>query len=148
MAADSPRNRGQQPAWRAAAGTADERRGSKYKWKPDDAARPGTGRKRFLKLLVLGGTLATLGAIVWVILWLRAQPQPCLIAISANPAEDAARLDVPLDFYGWETAQELVQLGRQRAEQKTHWIQRSPVPPTQPDGNPLALPETEEGLPD
>ncbi len=146
MAADSPRRRGQPPAWKAAAGAADDRRGPQYKWKPADDARPGTGR-RLKQLLLLGGTLACLTGIVWLILYLWPTPQPCLVAVAADPARDADRLDVPLDLYGWRTAREFLQLGQERAGRSTQWVGKPPAPPTD-DGNPLALPETEAGLPD
>src|SRR5436305_3927529 len=112
MGADSSRKRTQPPAWKAAAGAADDRRGLKYKWKPADAAQPGTGRRRLMQLLLLGGTLTCLAGIVWLILYLWPAPQPCLVAVAADPAQDCDRLDVPLDLYGWRTAQEFVQLGK------------------------------------
>lgn len=146
MGADSPRNRGQQPAWRAAAGGPDPR-GPKYKWKKEDAAPPGSGGRRLKQSLLLGGTLACLGGIVWLVLYLWPTPQPCLVAVSADPAADAPRLDVPLDLYGWQTAQEFLKLGRERAGQATRWVGRSPTPPAD-DDNPLRLPASKDGLPD
>jgi hypothetical protein len=147
MGADSPRKRTQQPAWKAAAGAADDRRGPQYKWKPADAGQPGTGKRRLLQLLLLGGTLATLAGIVWLILYLWPTPQVTLIAVSADPARDADRLDVPLDLYGWRTAQEFLALGQEQAGRSTRWVGKPSEPPTD-EGNPLRLPDTEAGLSD
>ncbi|HET6575096.1 MAG TPA: hypothetical protein VFG68_15925, partial [Fimbriiglobus sp.] len=146
MGADSPRGRGKQPAWKAAAGGPDPR-GPQYKWKKEDAAPPGSGGRRLKQSLLLGGTLACLGGIVWLILLLWPTPQLCIVAVSANPADDAARLDAPLDLYGWQTAKEFLQHGKERAAKTTRWIGRAPTPPDD-DGNPMRLPETADKLPD
>lgn len=146
MGADSPRSRGKQPAWKAAAGGPDPR-GPQYKWKKEDAAPPGTGGRRLKQVLLLGATLACLAGIVWLVLYFWPTDQPCFVVVSADPALDADRLDVPLDLYGWQTANEFLKHGQERAEQSTVWISKAPTPPTADGGGPLRLPETEDKLP-
>src|SRR5687767_12228740 len=146
MGADPPRNRGKQPAWKAAAGGPDPR-GPQYKWKKEDAAPPGTGGRRLKQVLLLGATLACLTGIVWLVLYLLPTDQPGFVAISADPALDADRLDVPLDLYGWQTANEFLKHGEQRADQSTYWIGKAPKPPTADGGGLLSLPETADKLP-
>ena len=146
MGAESPRNRGTQPAWKAAAGP--DPRGPQYKWKKEDAAPPGTGGRRLKQMLLLGGALACVAGFVWLVRYFMPSDQPCLVAISADPTADADRLDVPIDLYGWQTALEFQKHGQQRADQSTFWLGKAPAPPSADGGGPLRLPETEAGLGD
>ncbi len=115
---DGPnRKRGQQQqAWRASAGGNDDRRGPQYKWKPAEQAAPGTWKRRLKWLALLTGALACVAGFVAMILLLRPTPRATLVAVAADPAADADRLDVPPDLYGWQTAGQFIKLGRERAD--------------------------------
>src|SRR5207253_2563713 len=101
------------PNWRGDA--ARPQRAAKHGWKAGAEAPPGTGKRKLgaalVGLLLLGVTIA----IVWWVLLPKNPPKPCLVLLATNPADHCAKLDVPMDLYGWQSAKLLAEQAKDRA---------------------------------
>src|SRR5690242_3311622 len=104
-----PQQSGRGQSWREGGGAA--RRESRYGWKP--AAGPGATRRGRLAWLGLAvAALLCVGAGAYLVFLLTRPPQPCFVAVAADPAADAESLDVPLDLAGWQSAKRFLDRGK------------------------------------
>jgi hypothetical protein len=76
-------------------------RSRRYAWKAE-VERGGRGPSRFGLIVAAALCLAT---IVYLLFLLTRPPRPCFIAVAADPAADALRLDAPLDLLGRRSAE-------------------------------------------
>jgi hypothetical protein len=100
MSNDPRKKASQTPSWKGGAKSSAPT-GPSYSWRKENTAPPGSTSRRVKQAAFGLGVLATAVAIVIYILYLMAPPQPGFVAVGADPKEDASRLFVPLDLYGW-----------------------------------------------
>lgn len=100
--------RNDEPSWRSAAG-GPARKGKQHGWQQEDpTSKSGSGTRRFKMLFLIGGGVFAAAGIVWLILLLMPGKRPGFLAIAADPSVGIARLDIPYDPYGWQSAQRLI----------------------------------------
>lgn len=131
-----------QPSWRG--GDARPRRESRYGWKPGTGSRP-TRRGWLTWFGLFAAAVVCLGGVAYLLFLLTRPPQPCFIAVAADPTADAESLDVPLDFAGWQSARRFLDRGKDWAG-RTAWGRNSARIVTGPDSGPVRLPAGEAEL--
>lgn len=108
------KGREKKPNWRGDAPAPGRK--AKHGWKTGEAPLPGNTKRRIAAIIVGAVTVAVAVAFVVIALLPKDPERPCLVLLSANPADHATSLDVPMDLYGWMSANMLADEARQREE--------------------------------
>jgi len=131
MAADGFRKKGNK-AWQDQAGGAPAAKQTKGPaWKQGDAPKPGTGSRRIKIIALLALIGAVIGGAIFIILLLQDKPKPVFVIVGANPKNDADKLNVPIDPFGWQSALEFLKRTKTNDSRELGSPSKVPSTPTE-----------------